>query len=218
MEQVATNIDTILISEDAMERSTERPPESESALSFWPPNHDKPAQVFSPLAQATQISFTSGVLPISQPPQVSGSSLLTPNESRPNRYRTLIVAAAAWAILTCILLIVVIWRICHPSSTISQINSGTRAGTNSSIAHNAANHIAPNPTSDTNAIDIKPAPTPRSQRLSKIHIPAMPTAAVSSHVTPESRLRVRCNRHVDRRFSSGHFLSMNSANHARISH
>jgi serine/threonine protein kinase len=220
MEQVTADIDRVLINEDAMQRLAERPAESESETIavFLPASSVRPVQSFAPPMQATEIKFNSRISLISQQPQASRSSVLTTNESKHYRYRTLIIAAAAWLILTCALLAVVIWRISHPSSVTSQIDTGIHAGGNSLHAPSAERYIAANTASDTNTPDPAPTLYPPFQVSPKIHIPTAPTRRTSVHFRNDSRLRVRCNRHVDRRFTGSHFLSMSGANHARISH
>ncbi len=220
MEQVTANIDKVLINENTMQRPAERPSESESETIavIRPVPSDRLVQSTASTMQPTEIKFSSGLSLISQPPQASRSSVLATNESKHNSYRTLIIAAAAWLILTCALLAVVIWRISHPSSMTSQIDTGIRSGVNRDYAPSARKYIVTNSPSDTNTSDPAPALYPRFEVRPRIHIPTATTPRTSVRVSPEKRLRVRCNRHVDRRFTGSQFLSMRGANHARISH
>lgn len=220
MEQVTADIERVLINEDAMQRLAERPAQSESETIavIRPASNVRPVQSFAPPMQATEIKFNSSVSLMSQQPQASRSSVLTTQESIHYRYRTLIIAAAAWLILTCALLAVVIWRISHPSSITSQIDTGIRAGGNSLHDDTAEKYIAANTASDTNTPDPVPTLYPRLHVGPKAHLPTEAPRRASVRVSPDSRLRVRCNRHVDRRFTGSHFLSMSGANHARISH
>lgn len=220
MEQVAACLDRILINEATTKRALERLPVSgtETMPLIRPFLIDRPVSSLSPLAQPTEIKFNSNISPISQPPPDYRLSILINNNSAAIRYRTWIIAATAYVIIACAFLAAIIWGKNHSSDS-PKLNDNKVGLSRDRISdHSAEKYVANNAINDTNTFDTVPAVTPRPRVGPRVRIPIVTTPRGAAHVNTGSRNRVRCNRHVDHRFTSSHFLSMSGANHARISH